>query len=100
MGAAVTTSRRPEGPWPSTGLGDEGGFAPNLESNRAALTSSSRPQEAGFGPVPTSLALDGRLRVLRGRLYLFEGEKKTAAQMVDYYAELADAYPMVPSRIC
>ncbi len=82
----------------STGLGDEGGFAPNLESNRAALDLILEAiKKAGFEPgADVALALDvAASEFFEDGSYLFEGEKKTAAQMVDYYAELVDAYPMV-----
>ncbi|MDO5675983.1 MAG: phosphopyruvate hydratase [Propionibacteriaceae bacterium] len=82
----------------STGLGDEGGFAPNLESNRAALDLIMEAiKNAGFEPgADVALALDvAASEFFAEDGYTFEGEKKTAEQMVDYYAELVDAYPMV-----
>ncbi|WP_040283116.1 phosphopyruvate hydratase [Tessaracoccus massiliensis] len=82
----------------NTGLGDEGGFAPNLESNRAALDLILEAiKKAGFEPgADIALALDvAASEFFEDGSYLFEGEKKTAEQMVDYYAELVDAYPMV-----
>ncbi|GAA4896212.1 phosphopyruvate hydratase [Tessaracoccus lubricantis] len=82
----------------NTGLGDEGGFAPNLESNRAALDLIVEAiKKAGFEPgADIALALDvAASEFFEDGSYVFEGEKKTAEQMVDYYAELVDAYPMV-----
>lgn len=85
----------------STGLGDEGGFAPNLDSNRAALDLILEAiEKAGYTPgVDVALALDVAASEFYddadGGSYAFEGGKKSAAQMVDYYAELVDAYPLV-----
>ncbi|MFZ0529636.1 MAG: phosphopyruvate hydratase [Propionicimonas sp.] len=82
----------------STGLGDEGGFAPNLESNRAALDLIIEAiKNAGFEPgKDVALALDvaASAFVAEGG-YTFEGGLKTSDEMVDYYAELIDAYPLV-----
>ena len=82
----------------ATGLGDEGGFAPNLESNRAALdlileaieaagyepgatsrwpSTSRRPSSSTTAPTPSRAA------------------RKSADEMVAYYAELVEAYPLV-----
>ncbi|MBP8880142.1 MAG: phosphopyruvate hydratase [Dermatophilaceae bacterium] len=82
----------------STGLGDEGGFAPNLESNRAALDVIMEAIEAaGYKPgKEIALALDvAATEFYKDGAYQFEGAAKTAEQMTDYYAELVDAYPLV-----
>ncbi|MBS43860.1 MAG: phosphopyruvate hydratase [Nocardioides sp.] len=82
----------------ATGLGDEGGFAPDLESNRAALdliveAIGKAGYEAGTDVV---LALDvAATEFCENDLYTFEGQQKTAAEMSAYYAELCDAYPIV-----
>lgn len=82
----------------STGLGDEGGFAPNLESNRAALDLILEAiTKAGFEPgKDVALALDvaASAFVTEGG-YTFEGGTKTADEMITYYEELIDAYPLV-----
>ena len=82
----------------STGLGDEGGFAPNLESNRAALDLIIEAiNNAGFEPgKDVALALDvaASAFVTEGG-YTFEGGVKTTDEMVAYYEELIDAYPLV-----
>ena len=82
----------------STGLGDEGGFAPNLESNRAALDLVIEAiKNAGFEPgKDVALALDvaASAFVAEGG-YTFEGGVKTSAEMVAYYEELIAAYPLV-----
>ncbi len=82
----------------STGLGDEGGFAPNLESNRAALDVIMEAIEAaGYTPgKDIALALDvAATEFYKDGAYQFEGAAKTAEQMTDYYAELVAAYPLV-----
>ena len=82
----------------STGLGDEGGFAPNLESNRAALDLIAEAVEkAGYTlGKDIALALDvAASEFAEGGRYTFEGEQRTAEQMVAYYTELVDAYPLV-----
>lgn len=82
----------------STGLGDEGGFAPNLESNRAALDLIVEAiKGAGYTPgKEVALALDvAASEFFEDGTYAFEGAKKTSAEMIDYYAELVDNYPLV-----
>jgi enolase len=82
----------------STGLGDEGGFAPNLESNRAALDLIIVAIErAGYTPGSDfGLALDvAASEFCTDGAYTFEGQQRTAAEMTAYYAELVEAYPLV-----
>ena len=82
----------------STGLGDEGGFAPDLESNRAALDLIAEAvKAAGFKlGKDVALAMDVAASEFHDKgKYTFEGKKQTSAQMVDYYAELVAAYPIV-----
>src|SRR6195952_3120862 len=82
----------------STGLGDEGGFAPNLASNRAALDLLMEAiQAAGFTPgKDIALALDvASSEFFEGGSYTFEGQKKSAADMSAYYADLVANYPLV-----
>ncbi|KNX37996.1 phosphopyruvate hydratase [Luteipulveratus halotolerans] len=82
----------------STGLGDEGGFAPNLESNRAALDLIVEAiKAAGYEPgTQIALALDVAASEFHDKgTYTFEGQAKTAAEMSAYYAELVAAYPLV-----
>ncbi|OAB87641.1 enolase [Janibacter melonis] len=82
----------------STGLGDEGGFAPDLSSNRDALDLIVEAiTKAGFTPgKDIALALDVAASEFceKGK-YTFEGKKRSAKDMVEYYAELVDAYPLV-----
>ena len=82
----------------STGLGDEGGFAPNLDSNREALDLILEAiKGAGYTPgQDIALALDVAASEFHSEgVYQFEGRSRTAAEMTDYYAELVDAYPLV-----
>ena len=82
----------------ATGLGDEGGFAPNLESNRAALDLILVAiEKAGYTPgSDIALALDvAASEFYDNGTYAFEGGSKTAEEMVAYYAELVDGYPLV-----
>jgi len=82
----------------STGLGDEGGFAPNLESNRAALDLILVAIErAGYTPgTDIALALDvAASEFCTNGVYTFEGQPCTSAEMTAYYAELVAAYPLV-----
>jgi enolase len=82
----------------STGLGDEGGFAPNLDSNREALDLIVEAiKKAGFQPgQDIALALDvAASEFYKDGSYRFEGRSRSAAEMSAYYAELVDAYPLV-----
>ncbi|MBI9114683.1 phosphopyruvate hydratase [Sanguibacter suaedae] len=82
----------------STGLGDEGGFAPNLSSNRAALDLILVAiEKAGFKPgVDVGLALDvAATEFFKDGAYQFEGTAKTPAEMVAYYQQLVADYPLV-----
>ncbi|WP_017936182.1 phosphopyruvate hydratase [Nocardioides sp. Iso805N] len=82
----------------STGLGDEGGFAPNLESNRAALDLIAEAvAKAGYTlGTDIALAMDvAASEFYSDGAYVFEGAKKTSAEMSAYYAELCAAYPIV-----
>ena len=82
----------------STGLGDEGGFAPNLPSNRAALELITEAiKRAGYTPgEDIALALDvASSEFYENGAYQFEGEARTAAQMSDYYAALVADFPLV-----
>ncbi len=84
----------------NTGVGDEeGGFAPNLESNRAALDLILEAirrgwPHAGRGRRARHRRRGEQLR-LDGERYAFEGGAKTAAEMTQIYAQWLDAYPIV-----
>ena len=82
----------------ATGLGDEGGFAPNLDSNRAALDLIIEAiGKTGLVPgVDIALALDAAATEFqRDGAYQFEGAAKTADEMVAYYRDLVESYPIV-----
>jgi enolase len=82
----------------STGLGDEGGFAPNLDSNRAALDLIAEAVEASGQKLGTDigLAMDvAASEFFTDGSYEFEGVSKSSAEMTAYYAELVAAYPIV-----
>lgn len=83
-----------------TGVGDEGGFAPDLGSNEEALqviveAIEKAGYEAGedfyiaLDPAATEFYKDGKY-VLAG-----EGVEKTSAEMIDFYADLIDKYPII-----
>jgi enolase len=82
----------------STGLGDEGGFAPNLESNRAALDLIAEAVEASGQKLGTDIALAMDVAASEfwsDGTYTFEAAPKSSAEMIAYYAELVAAYPIV-----
>ncbi|MGO4236631.1 phosphopyruvate hydratase [Pseudarthrobacter sp. YAF2] len=82
----------------STGLGDEGGFAPNLPSNRAALDLIQEAiKNAGYTPgKDIALALDvASSEFFKDGAYQFEGKSLSAGEMSAYYAELVADYPLV-----
>ena len=82
----------------STGLGDEGGFAPNLDSNAEALDLiMDAIRDAGYAPgKDVALAIDAAASTFfKGGKYNFEGDQKTAAEMIDYYAGLVEHYPLL-----
>ncbi|MBE1611947.1 phosphopyruvate hydratase [Actinopolymorpha pittospori] len=84
----------------STGLGDEGGFAPNLPSNRAALDLiATAVEKAGlrFG-ADVAVALDAAATEFYDAAsdrYRFEGGEKSSEEMAAYYGELIASYPLV-----
>ena len=84
----------------STGVGDEGGFAPDLESNEAAIQYIMNAIDAaGYKPgVDIGIALDAAAsEFYKNGKYILASEKKklSAAQMIDYYEKLIEAYPIL-----
>ncbi len=84
----------------STSVGDEGGFAPHLQSNEEALeVIMTAVGEAGYEPgKEIFLALDAAASSFyKDGVYDLEGEgaKMSASEMVDFYARLVDRYPIV-----
>jgi enolase len=83
-----------------TGVGDEGGFAPDLASNREALEVIMEAiAAAGYTPgEEIALALDpATTELYRDGAYHFEGEGRvlTSSELVDFWAELVDLYPII-----
>ena len=82
----------------ATSIGDEGGFAPNLESNRAALDLIIEAiEKAGF-KVGTDIALAmdvAATEFYKDGAYEFEGSQLSASEMIAYYKSLVDSYPLV-----
>jgi enolase len=82
----------------STGLGDEGGFAPNLDSNRAALDLIAEAVSATGLTLGRDIALAmdvAASEFFKEGAYAFEGGTKSADEMTAYYAELVSSYPIV-----
>ncbi|HEX4058378.1 MAG TPA: phosphopyruvate hydratase [Galbitalea sp.] len=82
----------------STGLGDEGGFAPNLPSNRAALELLVEAiEKAGYKPgSEIALGMDvAASEFFTDGVYTFESKPHTAEEMTAYYKELESAFPLI-----
>ncbi|MBO1804067.1 phosphopyruvate hydratase [Leucobacter ruminantium] len=82
----------------STGLGDEGGFAPDLPTNAEALDLIVEAiQRAGLEPGrDVAVALDvASSEFYENGVYKFEGQQRTAAEMTAYYEDLLNRYPLV-----
>jgi enolase len=81
-----------------TGVGDEGGFAPNLESNQAALELLiAAIESAGYKPgEQVALALDvAASEFYQDGNYIYDGSSHTPVEFIDYLAELTNKYPIV-----
>jgi len=82
----------------ATGLGDEGGFAPNLPTNAAALDLIAEAVAAAGYTLgeDVTLALDvAATEFYSDGGYRFEGAAKSADEMIAYYTQLVDNYPIV-----
>jgi enolase len=82
----------------ATGLGDEGGFAPDLPSNREGLDFLiTAIEKAGFTPgTEIALGMDvAATEFFADGAYQFEGKAWTAEALTDYYIDLADNYPII-----
>ena len=82
----------------NTAVGDEGGFAPNLGSNEEALDLISEAiKKAGYRVgKDLYLGLDcAASEFLQGKTYAFEGGKRSAEQMTEYYGGLLARHPVV-----
>lgn len=81
-----------------TGVGDEGGFAPNLESNQAALELLiAAIEKAGYKPgEQVALAMDvAASEFYKEGQYVYDGASHSAQEFVDYLAQLVDQYPII-----
>lgn len=81
-----------------SGVGDEGGYAPNLPSNQAALDMLiAAIEKAGYKPgEQVSLALDvAASELYKDGQYTYDGSTHSPAEMVDYLSKLVDQYPIV-----
>ena len=82
----------------ATSIGDEGGFAPNLESNRAALDLIAEAiDKAGYKlGSQIALAMDvAATEFHESGKYNFEGKSLSADEMIAYYKDLVNSYPLV-----
>ncbi len=82
----------------ATGLGDEGGFAPDLPSNREGLDFLVKAiEKAGFTPgADIALGLDvAATEFFNDGVYRLDNKDWTAAELTQYYVDLVDAYPIV-----
>jgi enolase len=82
----------------ATSIGDEGGFAPNLDSNRAALDLILEAiEKAGFKTgSEIALAMDvAATEFYESGSYAFEGSKLSSSDLINYYKGLVENYPIV-----
>jgi enolase len=80
----------------STLVGDEGGFAPDLESSEAAIELILEGAERAGHRERIAIALDpATSEVFKDGVYRFEGREKTSAEMPEFWAELVERYPIV-----
>ena len=79
-----------------TGVGDEGGFAPNLESSEAAIEAILEAAETAGHRDRVAIALDpATSEVFADGVYRFEGREESSGEMPAFWAELLDRYPIV-----
>jgi enolase len=80
----------------ATGVGDEGGFAPDLESSEAAIEAILEAAERAGHRDAVAVALDpATSEVFSDGVYRFEGREHASAEMPAFWAELAGRYPIV-----
>jgi enolase len=79
-----------------TGVGDEGGFAPDLESSEAAIDAILEAAERAGHRERIAIALDpAASEIFEAGVYRFEGREKPSAEMPAFWAELIERYPIV-----
>jgi enolase len=80
----------------ATGVGDEGGFAPDLESSEAAIEAILEAAESAGHRDRVAIALDpATSEVFEDGVYRFEGREKPSAEMPAFWAELVEGFPIV-----
>jgi enolase len=80
----------------ATGVGDEGGFAPDLESSEAAIDAILDAADRAGHRERIAIALDpATSEVFSDGVYTFEGREKTSAELPGFWAEIVDRYPVV-----
>jgi len=80
----------------ATGVGDEGGFAPDLESSEAAIDAILEAAERAGHRENVAVALDpATSEVFSDGVYTFEGRTKRSDEMPAFWAEIVDRYPVV-----
>jgi len=80
----------------ATGVGDEGGFAPDLESSEAAIEAILDAAERAGHRDRIAIALDpATSEVFSDGVYRFEGREKTSAELPGFWAEIVERYPVV-----
>ena len=80
----------------ATGVGDEGGFAPDLESSEAAIEAILEAAESAGHREHIAIALDpASSEVFADGVYRFEGREKTSAELPEFWVEIVERYPVV-----
>ena len=80
----------------TTSVGDEGGFAPNLESSEAAIEAILEASEKAGHRERIAIALDpASSEIFSDGVYRFEGREKTSAELPAFWAELIERYPII-----
>jgi enolase len=80
----------------AVGVGDEGGFAPDLPSSEAAIEAILEAAERAGHLERVAIALDpATSEVFSEGVYRFEGREKTGAELPGFWAEIVDRYPIV-----
>ena len=80
----------------STGVGDEGGFAPDLESSEAAIEAILEAAERAGHREHVAIALDpAASEVYEDGVYAFEGRRLASAEMPGFWQGILDAYPVI-----
>ncbi|HZS31564.1 MAG TPA: phosphopyruvate hydratase [Gaiellaceae bacterium] len=80
----------------STGVGDEGGFAPDLPSSEAAIEAILEAAERAGHRNRVAIALDpASSELFSDGVYRFEGREAQPAEMAEFYADLVDRFPIV-----